>query len=100
VRLGVRPEKLRLVVGEADGANADANLNCLTGSVLDASYVGVSTQYVVDIGAGHEVVVYSQNVEISGLGEQLSPGQRVQLTWKPQHTFVIPRRGESPVEEE
>lgn len=100
VRVGVRPEKLRLLVGDADAASVDADLNCLTGSVLDASYVGVSTQYVVDIGGGHEVVVYSQNVETSGLGEQLSAGQRVQLTWKPQHTFVIPRRGESPVEEE
>ena len=101
VRVGVRPEKLRLLVGDAAGDRAStASLNCLTGSVLDASYVGVSTQYVVDIGGGHEVVVYSQNVETSGLGEQLSTGQRVQLTWKPQHTFVIPRRGESPVEEE
>jgi spermidine/putrescine transport system ATP-binding protein len=100
VRVGVRPEKLRLLVGEAGAASADAKLNCLAGSVLDASYVGVSTQYVVDIGGGHEVVVYSQNVETSGLGEQLSSGQSVQLTWKPQHTFVIPSRGESPVEEE
>ena len=71
----------------ASGQAPTADANALAGSVLDASYVGVSTQYVVDIGDGHEIAVYSQNVETSGLAEQLSPGERVRLTWKPQHTF-------------
>ena len=99
VQVGVRPEKLRLSVVVPGAAAGDGGLNALEGSVLVASYVGVSTQYVVDVGDGKEVVVYSQNVETSGLGEQLSPGERVRLTWKPQHSFVIPRRGESPASE-
>jgi spermidine/putrescine transport system ATP-binding protein len=95
VRVGVRPEKLRLSVVTPDGPGPSGDLNALEGRVVDASYVGVSTQYVVDVGDGHEVAVYSQNVETSGLGEQLSPGEHVRLTWKPQHSFVIPRREDS-----
>src|SRR3954452_23179882 len=44
VTIGVRPEKLRIGPTNVDGA---ADLNTLEGSVIDASYVGVSTQYVV-----------------------------------------------------
>ena len=96
VRVGVRPEKLRLSVLSDDSPAADGRLNVIEGTIVDASYVGVSTQYVVRVGDQQEVAVYSQNVETSGLGEQLSPGERVRLTWQPQHSFVIPRRGESP----
>jgi len=89
VRLGVRPEKLR-VLAMADGApTAAADLNALDGTVLDASYIGVSTQYLVETGDGHRLTVYAQNLETSGAAEALADGQRVRLTWKPQHTFVI-----------
>jgi spermidine/putrescine transport system ATP-binding protein len=101
VTIGVRPEKLRIGPAGGDGSSGPAaDVNALEGSVVDASYVGVSTQYVVRVGDSHEITAYAQNVETSGLSEQLSQGERVRLTWKPQHTFVIPRRGESPVEEE
>ena len=38
---------------------------------------------------GHRLTVYAQNLETAGAGEVLADGQRVRLTWKPQHTFVI-----------
>ncbi len=53
------------------------------------SYIGVSTQYLVETADGHRLTVYAQNLETSGAGEVLADGQRVRLTWKPQHTFVI-----------
>jgi spermidine/putrescine transport system ATP-binding protein len=90
VRIGVRPEKLR-VAARTDGeelARSDA-VNALEGTVLDASYVGVHTQYLVETRAGTHVTVYAQNIETSGAREALADGQRVYLTWKPQHTFVI-----------
>jgi spermidine/putrescine transport system ATP-binding protein len=99
VVIGVRPEKLRIGPASGDGASADES-NFLEGSVMDASYVGVSTQYVVRVGDSHEITAYAQNFETSGLSEQLSQGERVRLTWKPQHTFVISRREESPAAEE
>jgi len=89
VRLGVRPEKLRvLAIGDGTAA-ADSEVNALEGTVLDASYMGVSTQYLVETKDGHKLTVYAQNLETSGAAEGLADGQRVRLTWKPQHTFVI-----------
>ncbi len=48
VVIGVRPEKLRISPASGQAPTADAN--ALEGSVVDASYVGVSTQYVVRVG--------------------------------------------------
>ena len=93
VRVGVRPEKLKVTKGAS--VSDDAATNCLIGRVLDASYMGVSTQYLVRTGDGHLLTVYSQNLETSGASEVLANGQPVCLTWKPQHTFVIPREEES-----
>jgi spermidine/putrescine transport system ATP-binding protein len=91
VRVGVRPEKLRLVaVGESAGAAVEPGLNSLAGTILDASYIGVSTQYIIDAGGGQRLTVYAQNLETSGVREALADGQHVRLTWKPQHSFVIP----------
>ena len=61
--------------------------------MLDASYIGVSTQYLVETADGRRLTVYAQNLETSGAGEVLANGQRIRLTWKPQHTFVISRDG-------
>jgi spermidine/putrescine transport system ATP-binding protein len=90
VRVGVRPEKLRVVaVEEGAATDGEIGLNQLGGTILDASYVGVSTQYLVETVDGHRLTVYAQNLETSGVAEALADGQRVRLTWKPQHTFVI-----------
>lgn len=90
VRVGVRPEKLRVLAVDEHAADESGDgLNRLRGTVLDASYIGVSTQYLVETGDGHKLTVYAQNLETSGAAEALADGQRVLLTWKPQHTFVI-----------
>jgi spermidine/putrescine transport system ATP-binding protein len=86
VRLGVRPEKLRVESGENGTSDG---LNSLAGVVLDASYIGVSTQYLVETADGHRLTVYTQNLDTAGASEAMADGQRVRLTWKPQHTFVI-----------
>jgi spermidine/putrescine transport system ATP-binding protein len=90
VRVGVRPEKLRVLAEDEHAADdGEQDLNRLRGTVLDASYIGVSTQYLVETADGHKLTVYAQNLETSGAAEALADGQRVLLTWKPQHTFVI-----------
>jgi spermidine/putrescine transport system ATP-binding protein len=76
-------------VDEHGGSQAADDLNQLQGTVLDASYIGVSTQYLVETSDGHRLTVYAQNLETSGAAEALADGQRVLLSWKPQHTFVI-----------
>jgi spermidine/putrescine transport system ATP-binding protein len=101
VRLGVRPEKLRVIAIEEDdsAAREEGETNAITGVVLDASYIGVSTQYLVETPDGHRIVVYAQNLETGGASEVLADGQRVRLTWKPQHTFVIARAAETAPED-
>jgi spermidine/putrescine transport system ATP-binding protein len=94
VRIGIRPEKLHVqALAEGDMTEADREANVIEGNVLDASYIGVSTQYLVETADGRRLTVYAQNLETSGAGEAHAGGQRVRLTWKPQHTFVISRDG-------
>ena len=95
VRVGIRPEKLR--VTSAGGVEEpDARVNSLTGTILDASYIGVSTQYLVETRDGYKLTVYAQNLETSGASEALADGETVRLTWRPQHTFVIARPDAEP----
>ena len=92
VSVGIRPEKLHVLpLHEDDTTTGSDGTNAIDGVVLDASYIGVSTQYLVETRDGHKLTVYAQNLETSGAGEALADGQRVRLTWRPQHTFVIDR---------
>ena len=76
VRIGVRPEKLR--IGGGDG-------NSLSGVVTESAYIGVSTQYILDTPAG-PVTVYVQNDRPAG---QVATGERLTLSWSPESTFVV-----------
>ena len=86
VNVGVRPEKIRL---HDDKAEPPAGHNHLRGVVRDASYLGVSTQYLVEARGGAEIMVYEQNVERATKSELWAPGEAVQLTWSADHTFVV-----------
>jgi spermidine/putrescine transport system ATP-binding protein len=86
IRIGVRPEKIRLLDPAAEGP---AGHNRLTGIVRDASYLGVSTQYQVEAKSG-TLTVYEQNVERATRAELWARGDQVQLTWSPDHSFVVP----------
>jgi spermidine/putrescine transport system ATP-binding protein len=94
VRIGVRPEKVRLLPA-SDPAESGANR--LAGTVRDVSYIGVSTQYIIDTPAGDELVAIVQN---AGGARHLQRGESVQLLWDPEHTFVITDQGHVPTVEE
>ena len=85
VRVGVRPEKVTLAPA---GAEAPAGANVLRGTVVAGSFLGVSIQYVVRAPGGEELTVITQNADGAGAGG-FPPGQDVQLTWDPAHTFVV-----------
>jgi spermidine/putrescine transport system ATP-binding protein len=63
--------------------------NALEGVVADASYLGVSTQYIVETRGGARVMVYEQNIERTTKEELWSRGDQVHLSWIPDHTFVV-----------
>ncbi|MGW0120899.1 ABC transporter ATP-binding protein [Streptomyces sp. NPDC003327] len=85
VLVGVRPEKISLARADEAGAVADGR-NRVTGRIVDSSFIGVSTQYVVNSPAGAELQVYEQNVDRRA---GLLPGAEVVLHWNPAHTFGL-----------
>ncbi|HET9740980.1 MAG TPA: ABC transporter ATP-binding protein [Solirubrobacteraceae bacterium] len=87
VRVGVRPEKVTL---SPAGHSVPDGANVLRGTVVVASFLGVSIQYVVRAAGGEELTVFAQNLD-GAEPESLGPGREVQLAWDPQHTFVVPK---------
>ncbi|MFG2334563.1 ABC transporter ATP-binding protein [Streptomyces sp. NPDC048604] len=85
VLVGVRPEKISLAHADDAGKIADGR-NRVTGRIADSSFIGVSTQYVVNSPAGAELQVYEQNIERD---TRLVPGAEVVLHWNPAHTFGL-----------
>jgi spermidine/putrescine transport system ATP-binding protein len=86
VHLGIRPEKLHLAPSVE---HVPAGHQHLAGVVTDASYIGVSTQYLVRTAWGSELSAFEAN---SGLGGQFSVGSSVVAHWQPRHTFLLPRQ--------
>jgi spermidine/putrescine transport system ATP-binding protein len=86
IEVGVRPEKIRMFAAEATPPEGQ---NVLRGVVRDASYVGVSTQYVVETRSGGRMTVYEQNVGRTIHGSLHRAGDDVQLSWSPDHSFGV-----------
>ncbi|MFJ6541038.1 ABC transporter ATP-binding protein [Streptomyces sp. NPDC091385] len=85
VLAGIRPEKIALTHADDAGA-VPGGRNRLTGTIADASFIGVSTQYVIDTPVAGALAVYAQNVERD---TRLVPGAEVVLHWNPAHTFAL-----------
>ncbi|AZM91512.1 ABC transporter ATP-binding protein [Streptomyces sp. W1SF4] len=83
--VGVRPEKISLVPA-ADEDTVAAGRNKITGKIADSSFIGVSTQFVIDSPVCPELEVYVQNIERDA---RLVPGADVVLHWNPEHTFGL-----------
>ncbi|WP_328384201.1 ABC transporter ATP-binding protein [Streptomyces sp. NBC_00400] len=85
VLAGFRPEKVTLAHADDAKAIADGR-NRLPARIKDASFIGVSTQYVIEAPGLGELAVYEQNIERDG---RLVPGAEVVLHWSPAHTFGL-----------
>jgi spermidine/putrescine transport system ATP-binding protein len=82
--LGVRPEKIFASVA---GSEDHAGGNVLTGGrVTDVSFVGVSTQYLVAMPWGQEIMVFEQN---TGQRSPFRNGDEVDLAWSRAHAFLL-----------
>lgn len=90
IAIGIRPEKIRLLE-RTDPVKG--NPNRLEGVVTDASYIGVSTQYVVELPDERRVTVFEQNVERASKAELWQPGEQVLMTWLPEHSFIVADEG-------
>ncbi len=82
ILVGIRPEKLRIQPEDIAMSG-----NILTGGTIsDVSYIGVSTQYQVEMPWGQELMVFEQNDD--GVAP-LDKGDRVKLSWEPIFTFGL-----------
>jgi len=82
--IGVRPEKLSLLE-----PGQQSKGNTLQGTVVDTSYLGVITQYVVEEKGGLRLLVSEQNLDRTTRNDTWRPGEQVTLTWKPENGFVV-----------
>ena len=80
ISLGVRPEKIRLTAPEDR-----PETNAIEGRVVDASFIGVSTHYLVETEAIPDLTVVVQNLD----DRRFVGGDRVLAVWQPQHAFVV-----------
>ncbi|MEV6088131.1 ABC transporter ATP-binding protein [Streptomyces parvulus] len=85
VLVGVRPEKVGLTHADEAGSIPEGR-NRITGRIGNSSFIGVSTQYVVDCAACPDFEVYAQNIDRDA---RLVPGADVVLHWNPAHTFGL-----------
>jgi putative spermidine/putrescine transport system ATP-binding protein len=84
-RFTIRPEKIRL-----DG-EAQPGMHAERGRIRDVVYAGMVTRYMVELYAGGELVVVRQNLERTSADVVQDRGREVQLSWFPEHTFIIER---------
>jgi spermidine/putrescine transport system ATP-binding protein len=96
VLVGVRPEKI--TIAPENGPDPVSDRNSVTGVLRMSTYIGVSHQFKVEGPGGHEMTVWVQNL---GTNPAPTPGERVRLSWRREHTFaVLPQEGVSIEEEE
>ena len=79
---GIRPEKFRISL-----LDTPVSGNVLTGGrIEDVSYIGVSTQYQVEMPWGQELMVFEQNDD--GVAP-FNKGDAVNISWAPVFTFAL-----------
>ncbi|HNQ07121.1 MAG TPA: ABC transporter ATP-binding protein [Tetrasphaera sp.] len=83
ILFGVRPEKVRIHRDRPTGVGND-----MAATVLDVSFTGVATQYLVTVASGATWSVYEQNLDVEPI--DLKPGDRVWMSWDPGHAFGVP----------
>ena len=84
ILFGVRPEKVRILEERPTQGGND-----LAATVLDVSFTGVATEYLVQTASGATWNVHEQNLDVER--NTIRPGDTVWLAWNPAHAFAVPR---------
>ncbi|MGO4104595.1 ABC transporter ATP-binding protein [Leifsonia sp. YAF41] len=84
ITVGVRPEKLSL---HTEAPAVDSGRNLLgPGRVVDVSFSGVSTQYLVEVAGVGSVIVFAQNMAFGPVAHE---GAEVWVSWNIDHGFGL-----------
>jgi spermidine/putrescine transport system ATP-binding protein len=84
ITIGVRPEKLTM--HESAPAKSSTHNVLGPGRVVDVSFSGVSTQYLVEIPGAGRVIVFAQNM---AFGPLVNLGAEVWVSWQVDHGFGL-----------
>jgi spermidine/putrescine transport system ATP-binding protein len=84
VTVGVRPEKVALHTEAPDASSLRNTVG--PGRVIDVSFAGVSTEYIVAVPGVGALSVFSQNV---GFGPVAHEGDEVWVSWQVEHGFGL-----------
>jgi spermidine/putrescine transport system ATP-binding protein len=85
IRIGVRPEKVRLYGTDQSPPDGD---NVLHGTVVQSTFLGVTLQYLVRTPGGLELNVIEPNLVGNSAGT-FGAGQDVRVAWDARQTFVV-----------
>jgi len=89
ITVGVRPEKILI---HTDAPDPDSSRVVVSNArVIDASFTGSSTQYLLDAGPFGEIAVFSQNFAV---GHHAVHGDVVQLSFSIDHVFGVSAHGD------
>ena len=80
LRITVRPEKIRIGVGEANGGSR------VSGRVVEQIYLGSVSQTVVETPRGDRITVHELSDDEAAT---LAPGEQVVLSWHERHSLVV-----------
>jgi spermidine/putrescine transport system ATP-binding protein len=82
----VRPEKLRVELGENGHGAGQARVE---GVVASSLYLGTATQIAVDLGEGTRMTVLVPNADEAERQRLPGGGARVGLSWEPEHMHLV-----------
>ena len=86
-RLTVRPEKVHLLLDDAEQAPSGAHVEY--GVVDEVLYLGVVTRYRVKLDGGGQLVAVRQNLQTAAAEAFEARDQRVRVAWYPAQAFRI-----------
>ncbi|WP_430867407.1 ABC transporter ATP-binding protein [Demequina aurantiaca] len=83
--IGIRPEKLLI---QPEGTPSEDPGNHFSSAVVSsASYLGVSTEYVLTMPWGQELICFEQNRGVRG--GLVSVGTKVDVSWRQEYVYLL-----------
>ena len=85
--VNIRPERIKLVPADT---KLKADERGVVGTIIEASYIGATTIYLIQTQSGQRVIATRLNEELSDQITRFETGDRVGAVWKSDHSAVIP----------
>ena len=85
--VNIRPERIKLV---APSTKPKADERGVVGTIIESSYIGANTIFLIQTESGQRVIATRLNEELPDQINRFKTGDRVGALWKSDHSAVIP----------